>query len=304
MAASRSDSGRAAGRAGTASAGARLRAALEAERPLQVVGAVSAFAARLAERAGFRAAYLSGAGVANSAFGLPDLGLTTRTEVVEEARRITRATALPLLVDADTGFGDALGIARTVTELAAAGAAGLHLEDQVAEKRCGHRPGVRLVSSAEMAARVGAAVGARPDPAFVIVARTDAARAEGMDAAIARARHYQAAGADWIFAEALGDAEAFRRMSAALTIPVLANMTEFGRSPLLGAAELGALGVRVVLYPLSAFRAMSQAADAVYREIRATGSQAASLHRMQTRDELYAVLGYEGAEARQGRGRR
>jgi methylisocitrate lyase len=279
-------------------AGQALREALELERPLQVVGAVNAYAAMLAARAGFRALYLSGAGVANSAFGLPDLGVTTLNDVTEEVRRITAACALPLLVDADTGFGGAFSIARTTRELARAGAAGMHLEDQVQSKRCGHRPGKQLVPAQEMCDRLKAALDARSDAAFVIMARTDAHAVEGNAAAIARAQAYVAAGADMIFAEGLATLDEYRQFTAALTVPVLANITEFGRTPLLSTRELGEAGVRLALYPLSAFRAMSRAAQEVYATIRQDGTQRASVARMQTREDLYAVLGYHAYEER------
>jgi len=278
------------------SPGARLRAALEAERPLQVVGAVNAYCALLAERAGFRALYLSGAGVANASFGLPDLGVTTLNDVAEDVRRITGASALPLLVDADTGWGAAFMIARTVRELTRAGAAGLHIEDQVQAKRCGHRPGKALVSGEEMADRVKAAVDARTDPAFVIMARTDAFAPEGREAAIERACAYVEAGADMIFAEALPSLEDFRAFTGAVDVPVLANITEFGKTPLLGVEELGEAGVRLVLYPLSAFRAMSAAAVRVYDTIRREGTQRPVLDEMQTREALYEVLDYHAYE--------
>jgi methylisocitrate lyase len=280
------------------SPGQCLRAALELERPLQVVGAISAYAAMLAARAGFRALYLSGAGVANSAFGLPDLGVTTLNDVTEEVRRITAACALPLLVDADTGFGGAFSIARTTRELARAGAAGMHLEDQVQSKRCGHRPGKQLVPAQEMCDRLKAALDARSDAEFVIMARTDAHAVEGNAAAIARAQAYVAAGADMIFAEGLTTLDEYRQFTAALTVPVLANITEFGRTPLLSTRELGEAGVRLALYPLSAFRAMSRAAQEVYATIRQDGTQRASVARMQTREDLYAVLGYHAYEER------
>ncbi len=279
------------------SPGLKLREALEREQPLQIAGTVSAFAAMLAARAGFRAIYLSGAGVANSAFGLPDLGVTTLNDVAEEVRRITAACQLPLLVDADTGFGGAFNIARTCRELARAGAAGLHLEDQVQAKRCGHRPGKQLVAAQEMCDRLKAALDARHDPAFVIMARTDAQAVEGMSAALERAQAYVAAGADMIFAEGLTALSEYRQFTAAVSVPVLANITEFGRTPLLGARELGEAGVRLVLYPLSAFRAMSRAAEEVYGAIRRDGTQRAQLMRMQTREELYAVLDYHAYEA-------
>jgi methylisocitrate lyase len=274
------------------SPGEKFWLALEEERPLQMAGAVNAYAALLAERAGFRALYLSGAGVANASFGLPDLGVTNLNDVCEDARRVCGATALPLLVDADTGFGAALGIARTVRELEQAGAAGLHLEDQVAAKRCGHRPGKALVKAREMVDRLKAAVDARTDPRFVIMARTDAFADEGLAGAVGRAQVYLAAGADMIFAEALTTLDEYRQFCSAVTAPVLANVTEFGKTPLLTAAELGEAGVRLALYPLSAFRAMSKAAEGVYASIRRTGTQRELLDSMQTREELYTVLDY------------
>ena len=278
------------------SAGERFRAALEAERPLQVVGTINAYSALLAERAGFRALYLSGAGVANASFGLPDLGMTSLNDVCEDIRRITGATDLPLLVDADTGWGTAFNIARTVKEMIRAGAAALHLEDQVSAKRCGHRPGKALVPPGEMCDRIRAAVDGRTDPAFVIMARTDAHAVEGQPQAIERAQAYVEAGADMIFAEALTTLDEYRQFTAAVDVPVLANITEFGKTPLFTTAELGETGVQLVLYPLSAFRAMSQAALAVYENLRREGSQRASLDTMQTRTELYDVLGYHDYE--------
>ena len=280
----------------TESAGARLWAALAAERPLQIVGAINAYAALLAEEAGFRALYLSGAGVANASFGLPDLGMTTLNDVCEDVRRITDASDRPLLVDADTGFGTAFNIARAVREIRRAGAAGLHLEDQVQAKRCGHRPGKALVEASEMCDRIKAAVDARGDDRFVIMARTDAHAVEGQQPALARARAYVTAGADMIFAEALTSLDEYRQFTAALTVPVLANLTEFGRTPLFTVEELGHAGIRMALYPLSAFRAMAKAASTVYREIRARGTQRGALPAMQTREELYAVLGYHDYE--------
>jgi methylisocitrate lyase len=278
------------------SAGARFRAALEAERPLQVVGTVNAYSALLAERAGFRALYLSGAGVANASFGLPDLGMTSLNDVCEDIRRITGATDLPLLVDADTGWGAAFNIARTVKEMIRAGAAALHLEDQVSAKRCGHRPGKALVPAAEMCDRIRAAVDGRTDAAFGLMARTDAHAVEGQAQAIERAQAYVEAGADMIFAEALTTLDEYRQFTAAVSVPVLANITEFGKTPLFTTAELGETGVRLVLYPLSAFRAMSKAALAVYEDLRREGTQRASLDAMQTRAELYDVLGYHDYE--------
>jgi methylisocitrate lyase len=278
------------------SPGRRLREAVDAERPLQVAGTINAYSALLAQRSGFRAIYLSGAGVANASFGLPDLGITSLNDVCEDVRRICGATSVPLLVDADTGFGAALSIARTTRELMRAGAAGMHLEDQVQAKRCGHRPGKELVPATEMADRVRAAVDARSDPAFVVMARTDAHAVEGQSAAIERASAYVDAGADMIFAEALTTLDEYREFTKALQVPVLANITEFGRTPLFTTLELGQAGIRLVLYPLSAFRAMSRAALEVYVAIRKDATQRAMVERMQTRDELYEVLGYHDYE--------
>jgi methylisocitrate lyase len=280
----------------SASAGARFRAALEIDRPLQVVGAVNAYTARLAEHAGFGALYLSGAGVANASFGLPDLGITSLNDVCEDVRRITGACALPLLVDADTGWGAAFNVARTCKDLIRSGAAGMHLEDQVAAKRCGHRPGKALVSTQEMSDRIRAAVDARTDVHFVVMARTDAHAVEGQGAAVARAQAYVAAGADMIFAEALGTLEEYRQFTGAVGVPVLANITEFGKTPLFTTAELASAGVRLALYPLSAFRAMSKAALEVYGALRRDGTQKAVLELMQTRTELYEHLGYHDYE--------
>jgi len=278
------------------SAGARLRAAIEVERPLQVVGTINAYAALLAQNAGFRAIYLSGAGVANASFGLPDLGITSLNDVCEDVRRITAACPLPLLVDADTGFGSAFNIARTCRELIRAAAAGMHLEDQVSAKRCGHRPGKALVSAAEMVDRLKAAVDARSDGEFVIMARTDAHAVEGQSAALERAAAYSEAGADMIFAEALTTLEEYRQFAAGIKVPVLANITEFGQTPLFSTAELGSAGVRLVLYPLSAFRAAAKAQVVVYDAIRRQGTQQSVVPYMQTREELYGVLGYHAYE--------
>ena len=275
-----------------ASAGARFWSALAAERPLQVVGAVNAYAALLAERAGFKALYLSGAGVANASFGLPDLGMTSLNDVCEDIRRITGATELPLLVDADTGWGAAFNISRTVQEMIRAGAAALHIEDQVAAKRCGHRPGKELVDAAEMCDRIKAAVDGRSDPKFVIMARTDAHAVEGQQAAVDRALKYVEAGADMIFAEALATLDEYQQFTKSVKLPVLANITEFGKTPLFTTHELGEAGVQLALYPLSAFRAMSKAAERVYGELRQQGTQKGVLDTMQTRAELYDVLGY------------
>ena len=278
------------------SAGTRLRAALEAERPLQVVGTINAYCALLAERSGFRALYLSGAGVANASFGLPDLGMTSLNDVCEDVRRITAACELPLLVDADTGWGAAFNIAKTGADLIRSGAAGMHLEDQVSAKRCGHRPGKALVPPGEMVDRIKAAVDGRTDAQFVIMARTDAHAVEGQNAALERAAAYLEAGADMIFAEALKSLEEYRQFTSRIRAPVLANITEFGQTPLFTTTELAAVGVRLVLYPLSAFRAMSKAALAVYQAIRAEGTQKSVLQLMQTRAELYDVLDYEAYE--------
>jgi methylisocitrate lyase len=280
----------------TDSPGNRFRAAVEAERPLQVAGTINAYCALLAARAGFRAIYLSGAGVANASFALPDLGVTTLNDVLEDARRITRATNVPLLVDIDTGFGGAFSIARTVRDMTAAGVAAVHLEDQVQAKRCGHRPGKALVDASEMVDRVKAAVDARTDDAFVIMARTDAHAVEGLSAAIERANQYVAAGADMIFAEALTSIDEYQKFTAAVRVPVLANLTEFGRTPLFKLNEMRAAGVRLVLYPLTAFRMMSAAAERAYTMVRKDGTQKALLGAMQTREQLYETLGYHEYE--------
>lgn len=276
--------------------GQLLRNALAEERPLQVMGTINAYAALMAEQSGFRALYLSGAGVANASFGLPDLGLTTLTDVLEDVRRITAATRLPLLVDADTGWGHALMVGRTVREMIRAGAAGIHIEDQVAAKRCGHRPDKALVSTTEMLDRIKAAVDARHEPSFVIMARTDAYGVEGLDAAIERGCRYREAGADMLFPEALTGLDQYRRFGEAVGIPLLANMTEFGVTPLFTTQQLADAGVRLVLYPLSAFRAMSAAALVVFRTIREKGSQQGVLETMQSREELYGFLGYHDYE--------
>ena len=278
------------------SAGARFRAALEAEQPLQIVGTINAYTALLAERAGFRAIYLSGAGVANASFGLPDLAMTTLNDVCEDVRRIASATELPLLVDADTGWGSAFMIGRTIRELTRAGAAACHLEDQVAVKRCGHRPGKALVDTAEMCDRLKAAVDGRTDDQFVIMARTDAHAVEGQQAAIDRAAAYIEAGADTIFAEALTTLDEYKQFTDVIEAPVLANLTEFGKTPLFTTDELREVGVRMALYPLSAFRAMSAAALNVYESLRKDGTQKAVVDTMQTRMELYDVLGYQAYE--------
>lgn len=280
----------------TSLAGARLRAAVAQERPLQVVGTINAYSALLAERAGFGAIYLSGAGVANASFGLPDLGITTLNDVCEDVRRITAVTELPLLVDADTGWGAAFNIVRSTRELIRAGAAGMHLEDQVEAKRCGHRPGKALVAPEEMVDRIKASVDGRGDDPFVIMARTDAHAVEGQNAAIERAQQYVEAGADMIFAEALTTLDEYRQFTSAVNVPVLANITEFGKTPLYSVSQLADVGVQLVLYPLSAFRAMSRAAEAVYTAIRQDGTQKSLIDRMQTRAELYEVLQYHEYE--------
>ena len=272
--------------------GTFLREAIELENPLQIAGTINAFCALLAEQAGFRAIYLSGAGVANASFGIPDLGMTSMTDVVSDIERITSVTRTPLLVDADTGWGHALNISRTVKSFTAAGAAGLHIEDQQAAKRCGHRPNKAMVPTEEMVDRIKACVDARTDESFVIMARTDALAGEGLEPAIERCQAYIEAGADVIFAEALTDPEQYKHFTGSLKQPVLANMTEFGKTPLMNTDQLREVGVRLVLYPLSAFRAMSQAAEAVYSEIRNLGTQQSLLDSMQTRDRLYEVLDY------------
>ena len=280
----------------TDSAGARFWQALENEQPLQIVGAINAYAAMLAERSGFRALYLSGAGVANHSFGLPDLAMTTLNDVCEDIRRITSATTLPLLVDADTGWGGAFMIGRTVKEMTRAGAAGCHIEDQVAAKRCGHRPGKALVESNEMCDRIKAAVDGRTDDHFVVMARTDAHAVEGQQAAVDRASAYVEAGADMIFAEALASIDEYKQFTDSVNVPVLANLTEFGKTPLFTTDELAEAGVRMALYPLSASRAMAAAAINVYDTIRSQGTQQDAVDTMQTRSDLYDVLGYQEYE--------
>jgi methylisocitrate lyase len=271
------------------SPGARLRGALKTERPLQVVGVINAYAAILAGRSGFKALYLSGAGVANASYGIPDIGLTTLEDVLIDVRRITGVTPLPLLVDADTAWGNPR---KTVREMTAAGAAGIHIEDQVEAKRCGHLAGKKLVSATEMVRRIKSAVSGKTDPAFVLMARTDAVASEGMSAGIARALAYRDAGADMIFAEALTDLDQYRQFAEAVKIPVLANITEFGKTPLYTTKQLASAGVRLALYPLSAFRAMNASALNVFQTLRAKGTQKSLLNRMQTRAELYEFLGY------------
>ena len=278
------------------SAGARLWQALEEERPLQVVGTINAYSALLAERAGFKSIYLSGAGVANASFGLPDLAMTTLNDVCEDIRRICYATDLPLLVDADTGWGGAFMIGRTIREITRAGAAGCHIEDQVATKRCGHRPGKALVDTGEMVDRIKAAVDGKTDSKFVVMARTDAHAVEGQQAALDRSASYVEAGADMIFAEALTTVEDYKQFTATMNVPVLANLTEFGKTPLFTTQEMADAGVRLTLYPLSAFRAMSAAAENVYKTLRNEGTQESAVDTMQTRSELYDVLGYHEYE--------
>ncbi len=270
-------------------AGQALRAALETEQPLQMVGAINAYSALLAEHAGFKALYLSGAGVANASYGLPDLGLTTIENVLEDIRRISAITDLPLLVDADTGFSDP---AQTVERFIAAGAAGLHIEDQIEQKRCGHRPNKRLVSIDEMCDRISAAVAARSELGFIIMARTDAFAVEGMDAALQRIQRYIHAGADMIFPEAMTEIDHYRRITQNCNVPVLANITEFGQTPLFSIDELKSADVAIALYPLTAFRAMSKAALDTYTILRRDGTQSALLPNMQSRDELYLHLDY------------
>jgi methylisocitrate lyase len=278
------------------SAGALLRQAIKDNHPLQLVGTINAYTAMMAERVGHKALYLSGAGVANASFGLPDLGMTSLNDVCEDIRRITGATQLPLLVDADTGWGGAFNIARTVKDMTNAGAAGFHIEDQVAQKRCGHRPNKEIVSLEEMVDRVKASVDARTDENFFIMARTDALQQQGLEAAIERALACEAAGADAIFAEAVYTLEQYQAFTKVLKVPVLANITEFGQTPLFNKAELAAVGVDMVLYPLSAFRAMNKAALNVYESILANGDQKAVVDSMQTRAELYDFLNYHSYE--------
>ena len=270
--------------------GLQFRAALKAEKPLQIAGVINAYAALLAQRAGFRALYLSGAGVANHSYGLPDIGETDLTDVLPDVHRIVRSVNLSLLVDIDTGWGDP---GAAVHSIAGAGAAGIHLEDQVPAKLCGHLPGKQLVPTAEMVARVQAAVKGRSNPDFVIMARTDAAAVEGLPAAIARAQAYVFAGADMIFAEALTTLEDYRQFAAALKVPVLANLTEFGRTPLFTLDELRPTGIAMALYPLSASRAAAAASLEVFQAIRQDGTQKAVVGKMQTRTDLYDILGYK-----------
>ncbi|MDF1639656.1 methylisocitrate lyase [Thalassolituus oleivorans] len=276
--------------------GQKFRKALEDNKPLQIVGTINAYAAMMAERIGHQAIYLSGGGVANASYGLPDLGMTSLNDVVEDVRRITAASSLPLLVDIDTGWGGAFNIARTIQQMEKAGAAAVHIEDQVAQKRCGHRPNKAIVSENEMVDRIKAAVDARIDPSFFIMARTDAFAQEGLEAAITRAQACVAAGADGIFAEAIKTEEDYRKFAAAIDVPLLANITEFGQTELWNREQLGEWGAAMVLYPLSAFRAMNKAAETVYKSILAEGDQKKVVDLMQTRMELYDYLNYHDFE--------
>jgi methylisocitrate lyase len=278
------------------SAGKRFKQALKNQSPLQIVGTVNAYTALMAERVGHQSVYLSGGGVANASFGLPDLGMTSLNDVAEDARRITAATEVPLLVDIDTGWGGAFNISRAVKEMIRAGVAAVHLEDQVSQKRCGHRPNKQIVSQSEMVDRIKAAVDGRTDPDFFIIARTDAFAQEGLAPAIERAQACVEAGADGIFAEAVHSLDDYRAFTTALDVPVLANMTEFGQTPLFNKDELAQTGVGMILYPLSAFRAMNKAALNVYQHLLDDGDQKAVVDTMQTREELYDFLNYHSFE--------
>jgi methylisocitrate lyase len=278
------------------SAGLKFKQAIANNHPLQVVGTINAYTAMMAEKMGHQAIYLSGAGVANASFGMPDLGMTSLDNVLEDIRRITGASDLPLLVDADTGWGGAFNIARTVKEMTKAGAAGFHIEDQVAQKRCGHRPNKEIVTQAEMVDRIKAAVDAKTDSDFYIMARTDAFQKEGLNAAIDRAAACVEAGADAIFAEAVHDLADYQAFSKAINVPILANITEFGQTPIYPKEQLSDVGVEMVLYPLSAFRAMNKAALNVYSAILNEGSQQSQIENMQTRAELYDFLDYHSYE--------
>jgi methylisocitrate lyase len=273
-----------------------FRSAVQQEHPLQVIGAINAYTARMAQATGYRALYLSGGGVAANSLGMPDLGISSLEDVLVDVRRITEVTSLPLLVDIDTGWGGAFNIARTIRSMQRAGAAAVHMEDQVGAKRCGHRPGKELVPAAEMVDRIKAAVDARTDPEFVIMARTDALAGEGIEAALDRVAAYVAAGADMIFAEAVTDLAMYPRFKQAAGVPILANITEFGQTPLYTSKELGAAGVDIVLYCCAAYRAMNAAALKVYHAIRNEGTQSSVLNLMQTRAELYEFLGYQAYE--------
>ena len=278
------------------SQGKKLKQTISENTPLQIVGTVNAYSSLLAEKKGHKAIYLSGGGVAASSMGLPDLGITTLQDVLIDVERITSVCELPLLVDADTGWGGAFNISRMVKSMITSGAAGIHIEDQVEQKRCGHRPNKELVSSEEMQNRIKAAVDAKTDPHFMIMARTDAIANEGLDSALGRAASYVEAGADAIFAEAITEIEDYKKFSENLNVPILANITEFGKTPLFSKEELKEAGVDMILYPLSAFRAMSKAAERVYSEILEKGTQQDLIDRMQTRDELYEVLDYHTFE--------
>jgi methylisocitrate lyase len=279
------------------SAGQKFREALRHEKPLQIVGTINAHHALMAKRVGYRAIYLSGGGVAAGSLGMPDLGISNLDDVLIDIRRITDVCDLPLLVDVDTGFGaSAFNVARTTRSLIKAGAAAMHMEDQVGAKRCGHRPGKELVSTAEMADRIKAAVDARTDPGFVIMARTDALASEGLEKSIERSIRYVEAGADMIFPEAITDLPMYRKFAEAVKVPILANITEFGKSPLFTVDELRSANVAMVLYPLTAFRAMNKAALNVYENLRKTGSQKNSIGEMQTREELYDIINYHSYE--------
>ena len=278
------------------SQGKKFRAAMASEKPLQIPGTINAYTALMAESVGYKAIYLSGGGVANASYGLPDLGMTSLNDVLEDVRRITAATSVPLLVDIDTGWGGAFNIARSVKDMTAAGAAAVHIEDQVAQKRCGHRPNKSIVSVAEMVDRIKAAVDAKTDPDFVVMARTDALAVDGMNAVVDRAGAFAEAGADAIFAEAMTEIGMYAPIVEAAGIPVLANLTEFGETPLYTADELAAVDIAMALYPLSAFRAMNKAALNVYQAIRSEGTQTSVVDTMQTRMELYDFLGYHEYE--------
>jgi methylisocitrate lyase len=278
------------------SQGKKFRAAMASEKPLQIPGTINAYTALMAERVGYKAIYLSGGGVANASYGLPDLGMTSLNDVLEDVRRITAASSVPLLVDIDTGWGGAFNIARTIKDMTAAGAAAVHIEDQVAQKRCGHRPNKSIVSVTEMVDRIKAAVDAKTDPDFVVMARTDALAVDGMNAVVDRAGAFAETGADAIFAEAMTEIGMYAPIVEAAGIPVLANLTEFGETPLYTADELAAVDIAMALYPLSAFRAMNKAALNVYQAIRDEGTQTSVVDAMQTRMELYDFLGYHEYE--------
>ncbi|MFQ5560132.1 MAG: methylisocitrate lyase [Nitrospinota bacterium] len=277
-------------------AGENFRAALKEENPLQIIGTINAYSALLAEKAGFRAIYLSGAGVANASYGLPDIGMTSLDNVLEDVRRITGVTRLPLLVDIDTGWGSAFNIANTIRQMVRAGAGAVHIEDQVQAKRCGHRPGKALVSVEEMCDRVKVAADARTDTRFLIMARTDAYSVEGFQSAVERSNAYVEAGADMIFAEAMQNLEEYRKFAADVKVPVLANLTEYGKTPLFSLDDLKSAGIRIALYPLTAFRAMSAAANLVYQTVRREGTQKGLIESMQTREDLYKILDYHTYE--------